>query len=91
VCAEAAAAAHSEYARKHPQPPQFWLNKKKNLYKNIRFTMGNDNIERNPKSAPKKFSRLCTFKALRFWAALGKCTENTSIFSCLLYKTLSRI
>jgi len=26
VCAEAAA-AHSEYAWKHPQPPQFWLNK----------------------------------------------------------------
>jgi len=24
--------------------------------------MGNDNLERNPKSEPKKFSRLCTFK-----------------------------
>jgi len=24
--------------------------------------MGNNNLERNPKSEPKKFSRLCTFK-----------------------------
>jgi len=31
--------------------------------------MGNDNLERNLKSEPKKFSRLCTFKAIGhvFW------------------------
>jgi len=28
--------------------------------------MGNDNLERNPKSEPKKFSCLCTFKRNEF-------------------------
>jgi len=27
--------------------------------------MGNNNLERNPKSEPKKFSRLCTFKYIQ--------------------------
>ena len=30
--------------------------------KNIHFSLGNSNLQRNPKSVPKKFSRLCTFK-----------------------------
>jgi len=44
-----------------PSPLNFgWI---KNFFvKNIHFIMGYDNLERNPKSAPKKFSRLCTFK-----------------------------
>ena len=55
------ASAHSKYAQKLPQPPQFWLNLKNVCVKNIHFSTGIDNLERNPKSAPKKISRLCTF------------------------------
>jgi len=36
---------------------------KKKFQKNIHFTLGNSNLQRNPKSVPKKFSRLCTFLA----------------------------
>jgi hypothetical protein len=39
VCAEAAA-AHSEYAREHPQPPEFWLNQTKKFGKKLPFYHG---------------------------------------------------
>jgi len=38
--------------------------KKTFFVKNIIFFMGNNNLTRNQKSDPKKFSCLCTFKKL---------------------------
>jgi len=38
--------------------------------------MGNDNLERNPKSEPKKFSRLCTFKQQKLLTDVVNKLEN---------------
>jgi len=46
--------------------------------------MGNNNLERNPKSELKKFSRLCTFKAKKH---LGK---KSKVF-CKCKSNFSRI
>ena len=58
------ASKYAEYARKPPYFPKYRTYLKTIFVKNIHFSMGNDNLERNPKSEPKKFSRLCTFNPI---------------------------
>jgi len=52
--------------------------------KNIHFSMGNDNLERNSKSEPKKFPRLCTFKKVKMLEMTDERNEEGEGQSCWL-------